>query len=606
MKIQCQNCGVEHEIDPPSWVVSSGRAFRFRCSSCGYSQSVQPPADEPQERAPSAPPPVTTPQPSFPPADVRPAPTPTSAPTAPQRTGPAASEGRTDEPAARVTGPTITPYEETANPVAHLGPAPEDPPERGSAVFLKQNGQIYMVSDWETLKRWIAESRVDRHDLVSEGGVRWEPIGSRPDLLPAFSGTDITTAPNLEQAAHFPFGGETPFGGDYQTASGWHDDDTEGIPTGLPPLPTEESPLGGSPTGFDAVDLRPRHMTPTPPPVARRQPPPVMRPSFVPPPPPEPEIHARPEPDPPVMEMPDPEPVPEPAVPERPEPSIAPPALPDTVPPPPIRASPSGPRVVTKLDEATPTMETEVLSRPTGPASEPEVESDFYEPDTDEVLSAARTSGRPLMMLGCALLLVLTAFVVAVGFTVYPAFLPKPQPDLTLPLKPVPQVDPAPVTPDPVVPKPVTPDPVAPDPIQVEPTPDPIQVEPAPDPIQVEPAPDPVAPTPVPQPGPQPQPGPVAPAPTDRLPSGSTVSGLVSRGWNLADSNPSAAKGLFLDALDASPDNVDAHYGYGYTLLKSGDRTGARPHLCIAASRGNTDTRREVHGMLENAGMSCP
>ena len=43
MQIQCENCGVEHELEPPSWVISSGRAFRFRCSSCGHSQSVQPP-----------------------------------------------------------------------------------------------------------------------------------------------------------------------------------------------------------------------------------------------------------------------------------------------------------------------------------------------------------------------------------------------------------------------------------------------------------------------------------------------------------------------------------------------------------------------------------
>ncbi len=42
MKIQCENCATQHELDPPAWVVSSGRAFRFRCSSCGHSQSVQP------------------------------------------------------------------------------------------------------------------------------------------------------------------------------------------------------------------------------------------------------------------------------------------------------------------------------------------------------------------------------------------------------------------------------------------------------------------------------------------------------------------------------------------------------------------------------------
>ena len=42
MKIKCGNCSVDHELEPPAWVMSSGRAFRFRCSSCGVSQMVQP------------------------------------------------------------------------------------------------------------------------------------------------------------------------------------------------------------------------------------------------------------------------------------------------------------------------------------------------------------------------------------------------------------------------------------------------------------------------------------------------------------------------------------------------------------------------------------
>ena len=43
MNIQCENCGAEHDLDPPAWVLSSGRPFRFRCSVCGHSQMAEPP-----------------------------------------------------------------------------------------------------------------------------------------------------------------------------------------------------------------------------------------------------------------------------------------------------------------------------------------------------------------------------------------------------------------------------------------------------------------------------------------------------------------------------------------------------------------------------------
>src|SRR5690606_7488639 len=97
--------------------------------------------------------------------------------------------------------------------------------EPESSVFLKQSGQIYMVRDWATLQRWIRERRVDKHDLVSEGGVRWEPVASRPDLLACFD--------ELEPETWF----DAPADGGAAGASraDWHDDDTEGIPVGLPP-----------------------------------------------------------------------------------------------------------------------------------------------------------------------------------------------------------------------------------------------------------------------------------------------------------------------------------------------------------------------------------
>jgi hypothetical protein len=49
-------------------------------------------------------------------------------------------------------------------------------------MLLKQEGKVYHVKDTATMQKWIVERRVLREDLVSIGGVRWEPVGSRPEL----------------------------------------------------------------------------------------------------------------------------------------------------------------------------------------------------------------------------------------------------------------------------------------------------------------------------------------------------------------------------------------------------------------------------------------
>lgn len=45
VRIVCENCASTHDLDPPAWVVSSGRAFRFRCAACGHAQMVPPPTN---------------------------------------------------------------------------------------------------------------------------------------------------------------------------------------------------------------------------------------------------------------------------------------------------------------------------------------------------------------------------------------------------------------------------------------------------------------------------------------------------------------------------------------------------------------------------------
>ena len=153
MKIQCENCQIQHELDPPAWVVSSGRPFRFRCSTCGHSQSVS----------------VTQPT------------TPSAAPAAADTKMPPVPLHREDLPAARVQpagssdAESSDPSPGEAAPAQSASPSQERKTPKGE-VFLKQNGQLYKVKDWDTLVRWIEERRVDQHDMVSEGGVRWNPV----------------------------------------------------------------------------------------------------------------------------------------------------------------------------------------------------------------------------------------------------------------------------------------------------------------------------------------------------------------------------------------------------------------------------------------------
>ncbi len=46
MRLTCESCATEHNMEPPKWVASSGRAFRFRCSTCGHAQMVAAPASD--------------------------------------------------------------------------------------------------------------------------------------------------------------------------------------------------------------------------------------------------------------------------------------------------------------------------------------------------------------------------------------------------------------------------------------------------------------------------------------------------------------------------------------------------------------------------------
>lgn len=71
------------------------------------------------------------------------------------------------------------------------------------------------------------------------------------------------------------------------------------------------------------------------------------------------------------------------------------------------------------------------------------------------------------------------------------------------------------------------------------------------------------------------------------------------------EKDPGAAEALFRSALQSAPEDPDITYGLGYALLRQGQGEAARPYLCQAAAKGDTDTRREVTSLVARNGLSC-
>ncbi len=639
MKIQCENCAILHELDPPAWVVSSGRPFRFRCSSCGHSQSVMPetlPDDDPPPPPPPPPEPVTR--------SVRPADPPKPASVTPLPAG---------------TG-TETPFPETND----------------GAVFLKQNGQIYMVRDWDTLKRWITERRVDRHDLVSEGGVRWEPIGSRRDLAHLFGPTLHPLAEDEEPMSEevlkptdsqipgnepVDLGGSMPFEMPFMGAStgavlqgAWHDDDTEGIPTGLPALPRQLGPgrKGASPERTptedpeDAFGENPTYALPPPtvdPAHDRATRAAVTAAGGM--------TYVAPGTD---------SPLPAPTVDQKPQiPNLheqvtAPPPL--AVPTAFSNAPPAGEgwddlMVADDEDEDEEEDDEPIVFPETAPpphidVSQPslglpptpiEVDEISYEPslaaawDLQRIAFVAVMALLALIMVGFSTWYVRNTRQPTAPVSVEPdaelgAVLPTDAPAPTVAAEPA---DPTPpeqsgtdgegtnaegtdagteptAAPEPAVA-------AAPQPAPVAPAPTP---KPAP---AATPKPTP-APKPPPKPAPAPKPAPeadlwgTAPAPEPAAPkpapkpapaTGASLGKLIDQGWGAVERDPKKAASLFRSALDLSATHAEANYGFGYAQLQLGDKGTAQTYLCKALSGGSVDVQREVRGLLENNQLGC-
>lgn len=121
---------------------------------------------------------------------------------------------------------------------------------------------------------------------------------------------------------------------------------------------------------------------------------------------------------------------------------------------------------------------------------------------------------------------------------------------------------------------------------------------------------EPKATPPVASPAPEPRPAPKAePSRTTvefkpDAPAPSSWRSNIDRGWQLVEKRPAEAAEAFLSALRQQSNDPDANYGYGYALLKLGEKERARPYLCKARA-GDEVTRREVAGLLKSNGLGC-
>jgi hypothetical protein len=405
-----------------------------------------------------------------------------------------------------------------------------------------------MVKDWSTLVRWIHEGRVDPKDLLSEGGVDWSVITERSELAKLFP--DLQPAvPPIQDTFRAP-----PAEDDLV---GWRDDDTAGIPTGLPALPMEEvhelpppehsDPLVAVPNS-EVDDSSPSHRIETP--------------------------HAgliktrSKDIDPPQLDgINDDTAAP-------PEPRNQRPSQLPTIEPLPHRGT---------QQEATADDQQVVETGDLDPDSEisESLDDEFLDAfsDFDHSEETPRNDNVPLLAFAGAAAVTL---LVVIGIGTWIAGSNAPDPTQ------VRQPDQVPGTP------------------LVAPAPKP-EPEPEPEPTQV-PAPSdaPAAPTvepteqPVP-PSPAPQPTSTAAPPVPAV----NFRGLLDQGWATVDADPGAAEAAFRQILARKPAHAEANYGLGYTMLSQGDKTGSAQFLCAAQGSSDISIRRDVAGLISRNGLSC-
>jgi hypothetical protein len=451
-----------------------------------------------------------------------------------------------------------------AEPTTSRAPAPPptEAPSQGPGMLLKQEGKVYHVKDTATMQKWIVERRVLREDLVSIGGVRWEPVGSRPELEVFFQVVE-----QADQAQALATGGpplpsvpppETPLPPPPPPLPGPDFSSSTSDVTAATELIARPSPATEDPTPLSGEDVDDDDSEDTSSGIS------VGLPVF-----PEPQLLA--------------------ASYKRPEPVDLLQADPeDVVDPFSIDAFPTG------LPDA---------DEPTEPSPLPtavHAEIEAAQTPIEQVPFASRVEPPPSRAPMFALAAIA---MVAIAGAIY-AFAPRePKPVAAHAQGSPPEAPAAPVSPEPVPTPPVA---------EARPEPTPAIVEPPPsaDAAPVgEPA---VAPPPV-AVAPAPEPAPVAAPPKPKeppAPKKPDVRAMIDKAWEAADRGDfAAARRLFAQVQAIQPANAQAAYGLGYTTEKLGDsRESAIAYYCTAKRNvgSDTDLAREVAGRLQALSSDCP
>lgn len=473
-----------------------------------------------------------------------------------------------------------------SNPGAEDGPPP---------MLLKQEGKVYQVEDVATLQRWIVERRVLREDLLSIGGLKWEPVGGRRDLqiffhlvehaerLSLTSGGGGSAPPPLADLPdRDPLEGRAPWetgpagppveeGGtneeDLATPEAEEDDLDEGTDAGLPVDLPAALDLGG--VDHDAL--------------AAPDPRNVMPPAARPPGPQDAPAATR------GVEVP-------PSV-----PNLAGPTL-----------DPS--QEDTEEQESSP--RGELSSLVIGLDPEPGLSRDMLFPEETEEAprrpagdedwrDETPRGGVPGWLIGGAVVLV------ALGLGWWALSGRQAGPDAPPPAR----TEATPAATAPAAPPPAAPPPAATEPAATEPA----ATEPAAtEPAATEPAaPPPAAPPPAATAPAAPPPAATAPAATApaaqaaraEAPAPAAVSPKkrIDQGWAAIERGAYGdARSSFQAALDAQPGSSEARFGLGYANEKLGNQSAAVDLYCRVAATGKGDPKIEAEGRLRALDATCP
>ncbi len=635
MKVTCEACGANHRIDPPPWILRSGRPFPMTCPSCNHTQDVQPPvgittlpgnqgelvSGEEAERDEGAP----GPTPAAP-AQARPeAPTgfglpdpgeheavPSTLAMRPPTLQPheAASldarapraSGATDGPAALASAvvpsdpddvPKTLDIPEFADdvPAEAAEPPPPAPPE--DAPFrLRYHDVIEAFATLADVQRRVLEGRVAPDDALSERGGPWHRAGNRDDLAWYFRVVSQVGAASDAGAGLRSTALPTDLGPPEHTAEQVTEEAARPRHTPrqstlahVPPLAVSAPATAAEPFADDPLEITRESEQALPP-----------EPAFTAPPTPPPVRTARV---------------------RTPSTSDDADTAPRGRPPAPAPAVAVGTQSIAGLDDD-PDFGAFTNTSPSVPSDLP--------------IRVQRQNIRP--GLAAAALLTLTATAVYLGVQAGDTDAGSADPPTAAALDASPPTDaaasapaegePAPalsaddaqiaaVVPPTDAPPKATPPAPSPPPAPARtttPAPKPAQTPakptPAPKPAPAAaPAPAASAPARPAQPAPAPAPKAPTPPPSQPVPTGDAAT-LVDRGWAQVEAGKlSAAQASFQGALAADGRNADARYGLGYTLLELGQAAEGGRQLCLALKSASPALRREIEGVLGGRRLRC-